>query len=135
MDIGMTRDRPRKPVGQILMGLVCLVIGAALIATLLPKWLTVPNREAPPEAYSALSRIDTSSYQSGRCPALKMAAAKALSDKILTNGEVRELDLQGRQLNDQYDAARAKNEALEEMGQQPMSEPPECPYGRDVFAN
>ena len=127
-------ERGGRQAFKILMvatGAATTLIGVWLI---LPDWLVRPNAEATPSQY--LEVVDAArgeSYDSGKCPALTMAVAKALSDKRLTAREVYDLDKQAEEMGEAYNKASSKNLALQQVGQTPDVEEVDCPRGDDLF--
>ena len=118
---------------KVLVSGVCIA-GAGFIGwVILPDGLVRPSKEASPEAYEAVGKI-LAGNDSDRCPALRMEASKALNDSLLTISEVASLERHAEEYSDAYDAAVAKNSALEAAGQEPTATAPECPYGSLVFS-
>lgn len=127
-------ERGGRQAFKILMTLLCFSVAAFIVWLILADWIARPNAEATPSQYlDASNAAEGESYNSGKCPALAMAVAKALSDKRLTAREVHDLDNQAEEMAEAYDIAFSKNTALRQVGQTPDVEEVDCSRGRELF--
>lgn len=126
-------DRAGKPAFNILMTCVCFALAAAFVWWMLPDWIARPYAEATTGQYQDAADLQGTDYSTGKCPALRMAAAKALADKKLTAGEARSLRNQAYELAKVGTRNSAKNRALEAAGQKPTEQAIDCPYGLSLF--
>jgi hypothetical protein len=115
--------------------IMVLSVGAGLagIWHMLPDHWVRPNQEASRSEYEQASEIVEGGYSGGKCNALKMDLAKALSDRKLTAKEVHELDVKAQELSEKALLIYNKNEALERVGQEPQDEEIDCLSGAGVF--
>lgn len=127
-------ERGGRQAFKILIAMSCFSAAAGGVWLILPDWIARPNAEATPSQYLEVAEAARSeSYDSGKCPALAMAVAKALGDKKLTAREVHDLDNQAEEMAEAYDIAFSKNTALRQVGKAPDVEEVDCSRGRELF--
>lgn len=124
--------------GQKALSVLLLMCASAaclfMVWWLLPNWLVRPNAEATTGQYQDAGEISGTEYTTGKCPALRMATAKALIDKKLTASEAHDLKNQAYEMAKASTRASAKNRALESAGLKPTEREIDCPYGLSLFA-
>lgn len=119
--------------------LVCVAIICLCVWSMLPDWIARPNAEATPSQYQdaadAPKQPDGQTYYSdrGKCPALTMSIAKALSDGKLTAWEAHSLRREVQAMTAEANSNSSKNEALKAVGQHPTETAIDCPFGTYLF--